>query len=371
MNILWLNWKDPGHPGAGGAEVVMWELSQRLVGEGHRVTLLTCGYGTATKRERIDGIDIIRVGTNRYAHSFQALTHYIRKLRGKFDIVIEVVNTAPYFGVFFGRGAKRFLFYHQLAREIWFHETKPPLSHFGYHVLEPVATRILSRANVPTITVSASTRDDLARFGFKRDNTHIITQGIQLKPLESLDQVKKFNRPTVLSLGAMRAMKRTLDQVIAFELAKQHLPELQMKIAGSSDDAYGQKVLEYIAKSKYKDDIEYLGRVDEATKIQLMQRAHLTMQTALKEGWGLTISEAASQGTPAVAYDVDGLRDSVRHMETGMITAPNPDALSKAILTLTADKQTYQRLQKAGWQWAQELNFENSYQSFIKILETA
>ena len=371
MNILWLNWKDPGHPAAGGAEVVMWELSLRMVAEGHHVTLLTCGYSTATKRERIDGIDIIRIGTNRYAHSFQALMHYIRKLRGKFDIVIEVVNTAPYFGVFFGKSAKRFLFYHQLAREIWFHETKKPLSSFGYHVLEPVATRLLSRANVPTITVSASTRDDLARFGFKPHNTHIITQGMQLKPVKSLDQVKKFNRPTVLSLGAMRAMKRTLDQVVAFELAKQHMPELQMKIAGSSDDAYGQKVLEYIAKSNYKDDIEYLGRVDDATKIQLMQRAHLIMQTALKEGWGLTITEAASQGTPAAAYDIDGLRDSVRHMETGIITSPNPDALSKAILTLLSDPQTYRRLQKNGWEWSHELNFDNSYKSFIKILEAA
>jgi len=371
MKILWLNWKDTAHPGAGGAEVVLWELAQRMLATGHQVTLLTCGYAGASSQETVDGIDIIRVGFNRYMHSLQALSHYVRHLRGKFDIVIEVVNTAPYFGVFFGRRTKRFLFYHQLAREVWFHETKAPLSHFGFHVMEPLATRMLARAGVPVITISESTRQDLARYGFNPGRTHVISQGIQLRPIKDLGKIKKFDRPTILSLGALRAMKRTLDQIIAFELAKKSIPELQMKIAGSSADPYGQKVLAYIKNSPYKDDIEYLGRVDDDTKIQLMQRSHITLQTALKEGWGLTVSEAASQGTPAVVYDVDGLRDSVQHNETGIITSPNPDALSTGIMMLLADNQTYKRLQKAAWEWSQQLNFDNSYKNLANILELA
>lgn len=371
MKILWLNWKDRGHPGAGGAEVVLWELAQRMVTAGHQVTLLTCGYAGASSIEQVDGIDIIRVGKNRYAHPFQALMHYARRLRGKFDIVIEVVNTAPYFGVFFGRNTKRFLFYHQLAREIWFHETKAPLSHFGFHVMEPAATRLLARAGVPTITVSESTRQDLARYGFHPDQTHIIPQGIQLEPVKNLASIQKFEKPTILSFGAMRAMKRTLDQVIAFELAKKSMPDLQMKIAGSSSDPYGQKVLDYIKNSPYKNDIEYLGRVDDDAKIRLMQCSHITLQTALKEGWGLTVTEAASQGTPAVVYDVDGLRDSVRHMKTGMITSPNPDALSKAMIVLLSDPKTYRRLRQNAWEWSRDLNFDNAYTGLKTILELA
>lgn len=371
MKILWLNWKDHAHPGAGGAEVVLWELAQRMITAGHQVTLLTCGYAGASSRETVDGIDIIRIGTNRYAHSFQALMHYVHRLRNKFDIVIEVVNTAPYFGVFFGRHTKRFLFYHQLAREIWFHETKAPLSHFGFHVMEPIATRMLARAGVPAVTVSESTRQDLARYGFRPERTHVISQGIQLHPVESLEDIKKFERPTILSFGALRAMKRTLDQIIAFELAKKSMPELQMKIAGNSSDPYGKKVLEYIKNSPYQDDIEYLGRVDDDTKIYLMQRSHITLQTALKEGWGLTVSEAASQGTPAIVYDTDGLRDSVRHAETGMITAPNPEALAAAIVAVLSDQHLYKRLQIAGWQWTKNLTFDHAYADLKTVLELA
>src|ERR1700721_2335703 len=123
MRILWLTWKDHLHPDSGGAEVVLYELSKRLVRDGHEVTWLTCGYSQAKAKEKLDGISIIRIGTNRYLHSFQALIYYMRHMRDKYDIVIEVVNTAPYFSVFFGRRSKRFLFYHQLAREIWFYET--------------------------------------------------------------------------------------------------------------------------------------------------------------------------------------------------------------------------------------------------------
>jgi len=371
MKILWLNWKDRGHPAAGGAEVVLWELSKRLVAEGHEVTLLTCGYAGAVGREVVDGITVIRVGASRYAHSFQALLHYIRRLRNRFDIVIEVVNTAPYFSVFFGKKSRRLLFYHQLAREIWHHETKPPLSHFGRFVLEPFATRLLSRAGVATITISESTRQDLGRFGFRADRTHIIPQGMQFQPVKSLSDIIKFAKPTMLSLGTLRAMKRTKDQLVAFELAKRHLPDLQFKIAGLANDRYGKEVLHAIQNSPFADDIEYLGRITDEEKLQLMQQSHIITVTSVKEGWGLIVSEAASQGTPAVVYDVDGLRDSVRHRETGLVTATNPDALSKGILALLADSQTYRRLQRAAWQWSRELNFDNAYLGFKNILERA
>lgn len=373
MKILWLTWKDHLHPDAGGAEVVLRELTRRLQGDGHEVTWLTCAYSGSGSLEGtlLDGVHIVRVGGNRYVHNFLALAHYIRHMRNRFDVVIEVVNTSPYFGVFFGRKTKRFLLYHQLAREIWFHETPPPLSQVGYYALEPLATRLLSRANVDVITISESTRADLARYGFDPRRTHIISEGIEIEPVKRLDEIKKFTKPTLLSFGAVRAMKRTLDQVEAFELAKKRIPDLQLRIAGAADNPYGQRMLARIAASPFANDIAYVGRASTAEKIRLMQKAHLIMQTALKEGWGLTITEAASQGTPAVVYDVDGLRDSVRHGETGLITPPRPRALADGIIAVLGDKKRYQHMRRAAWEWSKQITFDQSYQDFKKILETA
>jgi glycosyltransferase involved in cell wall biosynthesis len=302
-------------------------------------------------------------------HSFQALGYYLRHLRGKYDVVVEVVNTAPYFGVLFKGRAKTFLFYHQLAREIWFLETKSPLAPVGYHALEPLATRMLAKTKTPLITISESTAQDLGRFGFDPADAHVITQGIELEPLPTLDGVEKFKRPTMLSLGAMRAMKRTLDQVKAFELAKQQVPDLQLILAGDATGEYGEQVLDYIVQSEYAQDITYEGRVSRDRKMELMRRTHVMCVTSVKEGWGLIVTEAASQGTPAIVYNVDGLRDSVRNQQTGLVVQPYTLALANGIVRMFRDHSLYQRVRQAAWEWSKLLTFDKSYQDFKQLLE--
>ncbi len=370
MRILWISWKDTSHPQAGGAEVVMHELSKRMIADGHDVTLLTARHAGATATDTIDGVHIIRVGNNRYVHSLAALWYYVKNLRNKFDIVIEDVNTAAYFSPFFKDSAQQVLFYHQLAREIWFLETPAPLSHLGYYILEPLATRALSKPRVTTVTISESTKKDLERFGFKADRIKTISEGIHISALKDISRVKKYTQPTMLSLGAMREMKRTLEQVKAFEIAKKSVPELKMKISGDSSGVYGQKVLEYIAQSPYKEDIEYLGRVSDEQKIELMQRCHLIVVTSIKEGWGLIVTEAASQGTPAVVYDVDGLRDSVRNGKTGLVTKVSPDNLAAGIAKLLKVKpQEYAAIRQSAWEWSKQITFEQSYKDLKKVLD--
>jgi glycosyltransferase involved in cell wall biosynthesis len=371
MNILWLAWKDYTHPERGGAEIVLRELMKRQLAEGHRVTLLTALHPGSKPHETLEGIDVIRVGTNRYIHPLQALWYYLRHLRGKYDILIETVNTAPYFSLLFRGTAKRFAFYHQLAREIWYFETKNPLNHLGYHIIEPIATWLLSRAHAPLITVSDSTKKDLARFGWSPEHTHLISEGIEISPIRDLAANNKFDKPTMLSLGAMRGMKRTIDQIKAFKLAKQDIPDLQLKIAGDSSGAYGKTVLDYIQKCPFRDDIEYLGRVTYDQKIELMQRAHIITVTSVKEGWGLIVTEAASQGTPAVVYDVDGLRDSVQPGRTGLVTRQSPHALADGIVHMLSDQRRYARIRKRAWEWSKQITFDKSYQDFKHITEGA
>ena len=102
-----------------------------------------------------------------------------------------------------------------------------------------------------------------------------------------------------------------------------------------------------------------------AKKLDLMQRAHLICVTSLKEGWGLIVTEAASQGTPAVVYNVDGLRDSVRNGKTGFVCEMNtPGNMAEQCTELLGDTVEYERLRRAGWEWSKDMNFENSYKQF-------
>jgi len=371
VKILWLSWKDRGHPNWGGAEVLTHELRKRFCAEGHSVTHLTSGYRGAAKRESSGGLETIRVGKSRYTHPVRAIAHYYLRLRNKFDVVIEEVNATPYFSVLAERAAKRFLFYHHLEREVWLHEAPPPLNLLGYHVIEPLATRILGRSGTPLVTVSNSTLQEMSHYGFQPERAHVISEGIELKPLTSLGGAHKFNRPTMLSLGGVRAMKRTLDQVKAFELAKEFVPDLQLKIAGDANGPYGRKFLDYIQRSPYGADIDYLGRIEQRDKPRLMRSCHLIAVTSIKEGWGLIVTEAASQGTPAVVYDVPGLRDSVRHNETGLVVNESPGAMATAIASLLHDHTKYDVLRAAAWEWSKQITFDQSYKDLKKVLGLA
>lgn len=372
MNILWLTWKDMQHPAAGGAELVASELCRRLLRDNHRITMLTCGYPGAEQEEVKDGVRIIRVGSSRYSHPVMALSYYLRHLRNQFDCLIEEVNGgAPYFSVLFAGKARKFMLYHQLARINWLYEIKRPLNYVGYYGLVPFATRLASIAQPSVITVSDSTRQSLAKHGFKPHRIHIISEGITLQPVTDLHAIAKYTRPTLLSLGAMRYMKRTIDHIAAFEIAKRSIPRLELKVAGSADTAYGKQVLTCIDRSPFRSSIEYLGKVSDEDKVKLMQRAHLILQTAIEEGWGLTITEAASQGTPAVAYNVAGLRDSIKNGVTGLTTEEHPAALATGIVHVLRDTKLYQTMRRTGWNWSKEITFDQSYKDFLHILQTA
>lgn len=364
MNILWFTWKDTENPLAGGAEVVSSQLAKRLVEDGHTVRFITGGFAGAKTEIIKDGYQINRVG-NRYTVYYKASQYYKQNLQDWADIVIDEVNTIPFFSPFYVK-EKKILFFHQLCREIWFYQMVFPLSLIGY-LIEPIYLWLLRNNRV--ITISNSTKLDLLKYGFKKDNIHIISEGIELEPISDLNSITKFDKPTILSLGSIRAMKRTKDILQAYNLAKKSIPNLELVIAGDSNDPYGQEFLQEIQKSEYKKDIQYLGKVSKQKKIELMQQSHIILVTSVKEGWGLIVTEANSQGTPAIVYDVDGLRDSVIHNQTGLVCTTNtPDDIAQNIAKLFSDQKLYAKLRQEGHKFSRTITFEQSYKDFIKII---
>ena len=346
---------------AGGAEVVNGQLAQRLVRDGHEVIFLVRGFAGAPAEETRHGYRIIRVGDFHSVY-WEAYRYYRKHLQGWADLVIEEVNTIPFFCNWYVR-ERNILFFHQLCREIWFYEMGSFKGIFGY-VAETIYLMLLGNRDV--ITVSDSSKRDLSRYGFKRNRIKVIGEGIELEPVTDLS-LKKFEQPTMLSLGALRPMKRTDHIVRAFELAKKDLPNLRLVVAG--DPSGNDKVRKVIEASPYRDSIEFLGKVSREKKIELMQRAHLVCVASVKEGWGLVVTEANSQGTPAVAYDIDGFRDSIRHGETGLLTEKNdPESLAKAVVSLLSDTERYAMMRKNGWEWSKEKTFEQSYADFLEAI---
>lgn len=365
MRIVWLTWKDTDNPLTGGAEVVNEELAARLAAAGHDVTFLTGGFkGAAATAER-RGFKIIRTGGRFTTYLTTARYFLSRRAQLKPDLVIDECNTMPYFAGWYSR-VPTVMFFHMLCRQIWFYQFPLPFSLVGY-LIEPLYLRLLKRG--PVVTISDSTRRDLVRHGFSNHDIAVISQGIELKPITHLDGAEKFPEPTLLSLGSVRPMKRTLHILEAFRLAKRSVPGLKLKVAGDLSGPYGAKFQAAVLHHPHAADIEVLGRVTPAARLDLMRRSHLIAVTSVKEGWGLIVTEAASQGTPAVVYDVDGLRDSVKSGQTGIVTAPNPGALAEGVTELVTDPDRYQTVRTAAWEWAKTITFDRSYRDFARALK--
>jgi glycosyltransferase involved in cell wall biosynthesis len=364
MKIVWFSWKDHAHPARGGAEVVKAEFARRLAKEGHELIIITARYEGSEPTSNHDGYHIVRIG-GRCGVYWQAYRYYKQNLRGWADLVIDEVNTIPFFATYYA-GVPTVLFIHQLARKIWFFEMRFPLSLVGY-VLEPLYLRLLS--GMPAITVSESSQKDLLRHGFRKDRVHIVPEGLHIQPVKDLAATKKAAHPTLLIHGCLRAMKRPLDVVKAFEIAKKDIPDLRLEISGQPSGAYGQKVAGYIAESPYRRDITLHGRTTDAAKIRLMRRAHFIVVTSVKEGWGLIISEAASQGAPAIVYDVDGLRDAVGFGRYGLIAPEQSIPSLAATITRGFGPRThYARMRKDAYTFASKLTFDAAYRAFVKII---
>ncbi|MBA3551052.1 glycosyltransferase, partial [Patescibacteria group bacterium] len=196
MRLLWFSSKDIKNPKAGGAETIKHELAKRLVKNGHRVTFLASKFKGALPEEKIDGYNVIRIGSQ-WSIYRKARKYYENYLKKKFDIVIDEVHPIPFFAKKYVK-EKNILFIHQLNRDTWFYKFYFPLSFIAY-LYEMFYLRQLRDKKV--VTVSESTKRDLLNFKFPSQNISVISVGVELEPIKFLSENDKFQAPTILSLG--------------------------------------------------------------------------------------------------------------------------------------------------------------------------
>src|SRR3989454_9278450 len=118
------------------------------------------------------------------------------------------------------------------------------------------------------------------------------------------------------------------------------------------------------------DGVTFFGRTSEERKFEVLRRAHLLLFPAVREGWGLTVLEANSQGTPVVGYDVPGLRDSIRPRETGeLVTSGNPAAMGDMAAILLIDGAARERMARNALSWASKFSWERTAEGFLHRIE--
>lgn len=356
MRILVLNTRDAANPSSGGAEVYIHELCRRWVDRGNCVTLVAAGFRGAKATECIDGIEIIRLGRFPYVYAIMR-NYYNKHLRGKFDIVIDAYTLRPFQIVHYSKEPVIFLVF-ELAREKYFHVLPPLLSHAGYYWLEP--SWLKGYRDKKTITISNSTKNDLIEFGFS--DVDVVPVG--LKAIRQNSGAGKEITPTFLYVGMLKKLNLIDDVLCAFQYIIREIPDARLLIAGRGPD---QKRLEKIAEGN--NNITFFGFVDETKKYELMSRAHVLLMPAIREGWGMVVTESNACGTPVVGYDVPGLRDSIRHEVTGFLTERNPRAMASSAIRVIKDRGLGNKLSMNARGWSTNFSWDRSAVMFFDILE--
>jgi glycosyltransferase involved in cell wall biosynthesis len=356
LEILWFNWSDIKNPNAGGAEVFTHEVMRRLVTKRHHVTLFSAEFPKGLQKEEIDGVNIIRQGS-RYSVYDKARKYYLRH-RNDYNYIVYEINTKPFLTPKFVRHKPILALIHQLAREFWIYETHFPLNLIGYYYLE---RKWLSYyKDVLTATVSNSSKEDLEQIGFKK--ILLVPQGLSVLPLSEVPN--KQPEPTIVFLGRLKKVKLPHHAIEAFRIIKNEIPNAKMWVIG---DGY---MLEKLRNSKIEDIIFY-GHVSNELKYQILSKAHLALAPAVREGWGLVVTESNAMGTPVIAYNVPGLRDSVKHGETGILVKDNsPESLAHAALSLLNDHTLLRKYSVNALEFSRQFNWDNTADVFDRIINT-
>ena len=311
------------------------------------------GFDNAPAVTRLDGMEVHRAG-GRNTFSLAAPVHYRRALaRRPFDLVIEDLNKVPLFSPHWLRRPPVLLVHHLFGTTA-FQEASLPFAAATWLLEKPLA-RVYGR--VPIEAVSESTADDLVRRGFRREQITVIPNGVDLDFYRPDPATPRFERPTLLYLGRLKRYKRVDLILLAAARLLAAGMDFRLVIAGRGDAADDLRALR--DRLGLRDVVDMPGFVDEEEKRDLFRRAWVHVLTSPKEGWGISNIEAAACGTPTVASDSPGLRDSVLAGETGFLVGHGDvGALAGQLRRLLEDPTLRERLGAGARRFAEGLSWD-------------
>lgn len=363
------------HPAAGGAEKHLHRIFSKIVEMGHTVVLFTTMFPGAKEREIVDGIQVVRKGGDLMFQLTVALN--LKKLDREFnfDVVVEDLNKLPVFAHWFVR-KPLLVQMHHLWRKSIFSEALFPIA-FGVWFFERIIPFFYRTQ--PFVVVSPSTKKELAEIGVDESRISVIYNGSEMPsvtaPLATSAADSRENAagesarsPYFIWLSRVHRYKGIWTALEAFEIFSKKHPEVQLKIVGGGPLL--KKLPAWIQSHGLDGKVELTGFVPVARKYELLSSSLALLQTSYKEGWGLTVMEAAQLCKTTIASDVPGLRDSVRDGETGILF-PSGDApaCASAMEKIYDDAELHANLGRNAKRYALTFSWEKSARETLELLE--
>ncbi|MFJ8074140.1 glycosyltransferase family 4 protein [Streptomyces sp. NPDC096176] len=345
--IVFLAHRDLGNAAAGGSELLIHQLAQGLTDLGHHVTLL-CG-GPAVHRP----YRVVSAG-GRLGHYMGARSAFARQV-GECDLLVEVCNGMPYLTPLWHRGPTVCLVNH-VHTELWDMRFPAPFARAG-RLLEHWALARAHRGNL-MVAVSPSTAGALRAIGVPDGRIRVVHNGVHEPDARS----PRSRTPLFLALGRLVDYKR-IDLLLRLWERVRPVTGGRLVVVGDGPE---RERLERLAG----EGVEFTGHVSEAEKHRLLCESWLLLHPAAVEGWGLVVTEAGARGTPALGFDVPGLRDSVEDGVTGVLSR-GESSFAAAWCTLALDDDRREDMGKAAAERAAAFRWSSTVRQFATVAAEA
>jgi glycosyltransferase involved in cell wall biosynthesis len=354
-----LAWRELGDPEAGGSEVHAHEVMRRWAAAGMAVTIRTSaveGQPSVTYRDRYRAI---RAG-GRYTVFPRAALAAATHRMGPRDGLVEIWNGVPFLSPIWDRGP-HIVVVHHVHGPMWQMALGRHLGRVGEVMERRLAPRFYRNTRI--VTLSTSSRDELVdELGFDPDKVEIVPPGIDTRFRPGAE---RSPTPLVAAIGRLVPVKRFDALIRSVAPLRDRHPGLEVVIAG---EGYERPALEAeISRLGVGDWVRLPGRVSDQELVRLLQHAWIVTSSSAVEGWGMTITEAAACGTPAVASRTTGHLDAVADGVTGLL-ADSDEALTGSLDRVLADHALRARMAEAALERSARFTWDATAESIMRAL---
>ena len=328
-------WRDLDDPEAGGSELHAHEVARRWAAAGIEVTSRTSAIAGRASTTTRDGYSIER-RSGRYGVFPSVIAAGMRQRVSPGDALVEIWNGMPFLSPVWWKGP-RVTFLHHVHEEMWQMALPGTLGRVGDLIERRFAPPFYRRERI--VTLSASSRNEIIeRLHLPPDQVTVAPPGIGPQYVPG---TQRSATPLVVAVGRLVPVKR-FDLVIQeMAQARRRVPDLELVIIG---EGYERSHLESQIRSLGAESwISLAGFVGSDELVSWYQRAWCVVSASIREGWGMTLTEAAACGTPAVATAIAGHSDAVEDDKSGLLVH-DVSSLGETVAAVLLDEDLRLRL---------------------------
>ena len=356
-----LAWRDFDDPEAGGSELHAHRVVSAWSAAGLDVSMTTSSVPGGRRVVRRDGYRVIRRAGRYSVFPRSILSGAVGRI-GTGDGTVEIWNGMPFFSPVWSR-SPHITFLHHVHDEMWKLVLPRGLADAGHLLEHRIAPHFYKKSRIVTLSQS-SKAEIVERLRLSVDRITVTPPGVEPRFTPGGERSEV---PLVVAVGRLVPVKRFHLLVDALVRLKARQPDLRAVIAG---EGYERPALEALVHSHGAEGwIGLPGFVDDDALIGLYRSAWVVASSSLREGWGMTVTEAGACGTPSVATRIGGHEDAVVDGTSGLLVDTTDDMVA-ALDAVLRDEVLRRRLGVGALEHAGRLTWDATARGTLAALGT-